>query len=122
MADPRHVLGRSAEGAVERWLAGAGWEVIARRCRPAGAGEVDLVAIDPGGVLVAVEVRARRTGRTGSAAASVDARRIRRLRESLARIAAASGRRHEGLRVDLVSAEPAEEAKRWRLVRFVGIG
>jgi putative endonuclease len=122
MPDPRHALGRSAEEAVEHWLAASGWEVIARRCRPPGGGEIDLLAIDPGGVLVGVEVRARRTRRTGSAAASVDLRRIRRLRQSLARIAAGVGRHHLGLRVDLVTAEPLGGTARWRLERMPGIG
>jgi Holliday junction resolvase-like predicted endonuclease len=122
MPDPRHILGRSAERAVEDWLLGTGWEVIGRRSRPPGGGEVDLVAIDPSGVLVGVEVRARRTRRAGSAAASVDDGRIRRLRGSIARIAAGCGRHHAGLRIDLVTAQPLAGRDRWHLVRIPGIG
>lgn len=124
MADPRHALGRAAEAAVERWLTGAGWRMLARRCRPpGGGGELDLVALDPKDVLVAIEVRARRSPRTGGAAASVDWRRVARLRRSLAAIGAASGRTHRGLRVDLVTAEPlGYDRSGWRLVRIPGIG
>jgi putative endonuclease len=124
MGDPRHALGLAAEAVTERWLTGAGWRMLARRYRPRGAGgEIDLVALDPDGILVAVEVRARRSRRTGAAAASVDPRRVARLRRSLAAIGATSGQIHRGLRVDLVTAEPVAHARhRWRLVRIPGVG
>lgn len=124
MADPRHVLGLAAEAAVERWLCAAGWTILGRRVRPtAGSGEIDLVAVDPSGMLVAVEVRARRTARTGGAAASVDARRMRRLGRALAAVGAVSGRRaHVGLRIDLVTVEPTRVPGRWRLARIPGVG
>ena len=89
---------------------------------PAG-GEVDLVARDPTGVLVAIEVRVRRSARAGAAATSVDARRLGRLRRTLAAIAAADQQRHVGLRVDLVTVEPtAGQPRRWRLRQLSGIG
>lgn len=124
MADPRHVLGRAAEAAVERWLCAAGWTVLDRRVRPAaGTGEIDLLAVDPSGVLVAVEVRARHTARAGRAAASLDARRVRRLGRALATVGAMSGqRRHAGLRTDLVTAEPTGVPGQWRLTRIPGVG
>ncbi|MCV0403452.1 MAG: YraN family protein [Chloroflexi bacterium] len=107
MADARHDLGRSAEEATAAWLARAGWRILARRHRTAVGGEVDLVAMDPSGILVAVEVRARRTARTGTGAEAIDRRRIARLSRSLTAFAAAAGVRHEGLRIDLVLLEPA---------------
>ena len=123
MADPRHALGLAAEAATERWLGGLGWRVVARRRRPPDAGELDLVAIDPEGVLVAVEVRARRTGRAGQAGETLDARRVLRLRRSLAAVASAESVAHSGLRVDLVTAEPVDaEPGRWRLRRLPGVG
>ena len=105
------------------WLTGRGWQVVGRRLRSPAGGEVDLVARDPTGVLVAVEVRARRSARAGAAATSVDARRLGRLRRTLAAVAAADGQRHAGLRVDLVTVEPvAGQPRRWRLRRMPGIG
>jgi putative endonuclease len=122
MGDPRHVLGLAAEAAVATWLTAAGWRVIARRARSMGGGEVDIVALDPGRILVAVEVRARRTARAGPAATSVDARRVARLGRTLAAVGATCGEAHRGLRVDLVTVEPAREAAgRWRLRRMAGI-
>jgi putative endonuclease len=123
MGDPRHLLGLAAENAAARWLEGCGWSVVARRCRSPDGGEVDLVALDPDGALVAVEVRARRSSRAGAAALSVDARRVMRLRRTLATIGAASGTPHRALRVDLVTVEPVDNCSdAWRLVRMPGVG
>lgn len=121
MSDPRHALGLEAEGAVADWLTRAGWAVLARRARSPAGGEVDIVALDPDRVLVAVEVRARRNGRAGSAAESVDRRRIERMRTTLAALAP-SAPPHGGLRIDLVTAEPVKDAwAAWRLRRTPGI-
>ena len=126
MADPRHTLGRTAEQVTATWLSHHGWTVLATRCRPGAGGELDLISIDPDGVLVGVEVRARRTNRTGSAAASVDRGRVARLRLALASYAVASGATHRGLRLDLVTAERGDAQpgvpRAWRLTRLPGIG
>lgn len=121
MTDPRHALGSGAETAVGDWLEACGWRVVGRRVRSAAGGEVDLVAIDPADVLVAVEVRARRSARAGRAGLSVDARRVARLRRTLVATAVASGIEHFGLRVDLVTVEP-DFAGSWRVTRLPGIG
>ncbi len=122
MGDPRHQLGLAAETAVAGWLTDAGWRVVERRARSPTGGEVDLVAIDPQRTLVAIEVRARRTHRTGGAVLSVDARRVARLGRTLAAIGASGRHAHRALRVDLVTVEPADAPGRWRLVRVPGIG
>lgn len=123
MTDPRHALGRAAEQAVAGWLTATGWTVLERGVRAGAGGEVDLIALDPAGTLVAVEVRARRTDRTGAAATTVDHRRVRRLEATLVAYATAGGTRHRGLRVDLVTVEPsAGSAHSWRLRRIPGIG
>ncbi len=121
MGDPRHQLGLAAEAAVAAWLTAAGWRVVERRARSPTGGEVDLVAIDPDRTLVAIEVRARRTRRTGAAAATVDARRVARLGRTLGAIAASGRHAHRALRVDLVTVEPSEERGRWCLARVPGI-
>jgi putative endonuclease len=120
MPDPRHALGSTAELAVARWLTEAGWTIVARRLRPVGGGEIDIVAIDPAAVLVAIEVRARSTPRAGSPVESLDLRRVARLARSLG-LAARGRSGHRGLRVDLVSVEPAGGAGRWRLRRLPGV-
>lgn len=118
MGDPRHDLGLVAEDLVARWLTDAGWSILARRWRARGRGELDLVCRDPRGFLVGVEVRGRRTARVGSAAESVDRRRIGRLRATLGAYVVATRSRWGGLRIDLVTVEPAgDPAGSWRLVR-----
>ena len=122
MGDPRHDLGLAAEEAVARWLIGAGWRIVERRARSPAGGEVDIVAIDPGRTLVAIEVRARRTRRTGEAALTVDRRRVVRLGRTLAAIATERRHGHRAMRIDLVTVEPAGGAGCWRLARIPGIG
>jgi putative endonuclease len=121
MPDPRHTFGRAAEDAVARWLSGAGWQVLARRERSKDGGEIDILALDEDAILVAVEVRARRSSRAGAAATSVDQARVARLRRTLVVSALHRSNRHRGLRVDLVTVEPAGDG-RWRLERLEGIG
>jgi len=123
MGDPRHDLGIAAEEAVAAWLETAGWRVLARRHRSRAGGEVDLIAIDRSEILVAIEVRARRTGRTGTGSETIDGRRTARIGRTLAVFAASSGVRHGGLRMDLVIVTPMPEAVAgWRLRRVPDIG
>jgi putative endonuclease len=56
MPDP--VAGRRAEDFVAAELAAEGWRLLARNLRTPCA-EVDLLAVDPAGELVVVEVKAR---------------------------------------------------------------
>jgi putative endonuclease len=123
MGDPRHDLGIVAEGAVVAWLEESGWRLLGRRVRAPGGGEVDIVALDPGGVLVAIEVRARQSARAGIGTESIDARRTARTGRTLAAFAAGARVGHRGLRIDLVSVmpEPGTEA-RWRLRRIPNVG
>ena len=121
MPDPRHDLGRRAEDAAASWLTRCGWRVLAVRYRLRGIGEADLIALDPEDVLVALEVRARRSPRTGAAVATVDSRRVSRLARTLAAYAEASRTRHRGLRIDLVAVEP-DATTGWRMIRHPAIG
>jgi putative endonuclease len=119
MSSPRHRLGAQAEAVVAAALERGGWRVLARRWR-VPEGEIDLVCLDPAGVLVAVEVRARRSGRAGGAAESVDRQHLARQRRALARFAGSAPPPHRGLRVDLVAVERG--AGGWRAVRYPGVG
>jgi putative endonuclease len=114
MPDPRHALGERAEKAAAAWLETRGWTILARRWR-CPEGELDLVADDPDGVLVGIEVKVRRTGRAGDPLASIDRRRLLRLRKALGRFGSeAAHSTGNGLRVDLVALRPVEHDQ-WRL-------
>lgn len=106
------------------WLRSEGWTVLARRWR-VPEGELDIVTLDPDGTLVGVEVRARRTARSGAAAETVDRRHVARLRRAL--VAYAGGEPGGRLtRLDLVTVvpEPAATGKEpttWRATRWPAI-
>jgi putative endonuclease len=119
MSDARHELGRRAEETVAAWLTGSGWRILGHRWR-GPRGELDLVCLDPDGVLVGVEVKLRSAGRAGSGAESVDRRRVARLRVALAAYAARGTVAYRDVRLDLVTLAPADEG-RWRVRRLPGI-
>lgn len=91
MSGPQAPRGTLAERAAAGYLQGKGWRILARNVRRR-VGEIDLVAVDPAGVLVFVEVRARRAwkGEPGArrAAASVDRRKQARLARAAAAVVA----------------------------------
>jgi len=118
MAAPQQRLGRRAEEAVATWLSSRGWRVLARRWRSA-SGEIDLIFLDPDGALVGVEVKLRRSTRTGGPEEALDARRLVRLRRTLADYATQRHSPATELRIDLVSVTPAGAA--WRVARSPGI-
>lgn len=120
MPDPRHQLGRRGEEMAAAWLASRGWTILERRWRSA-AGELDLVATDPAGVLVAVEVKLRRSPRVGEPAEAIDRRRLLRLRAALGQFRAISGGPTWGaLRVDLVAISRTPGGA-WRLAHHPAI-
>jgi putative endonuclease len=118
MTDPRHALGVRAESIVADKLGRIGWRILARRWR-VSEGELDLVALDPLGTLVGLEVRGRRSSRSGSALESVDRRHLARLRAALMRYAISEPVAHRELRIDLVAFD--RNASGWRMVRHPGI-
>jgi putative endonuclease len=118
VADPRHALGLHTEALVAERLKALGWRIVARRWKVA-EGELDLVAVDPAGTLVGVEVRGRSSRRAGSALESVDRRHLGRLRAALVRYAVSEPTAHRELRIDLVAVDRIMSG--WRVTRHAGI-
>jgi putative endonuclease len=77
MADDRKRYGQSSEQIAARFLKRNGYKIIERNYRTA-LGEIDIVARHKG-VLVFVEVKARRTGRFGHPAAAVTTAKQRKI-------------------------------------------
>ena len=120
MPDPRHALGERAEQAAAAWLESRGWTILARRWRCVD-GELDIVAHDPDGVLVGIEVKVRRTGRAGDPLESIDRHRLLRLRKAIGHFRSEACRPPgEGLRVDLVALRPGEHGQ-WQLTHHRAI-
>ena len=98
----RPETGRRGEEAAARYLAARGMRILHRnwRCR---LGELDIVAED-GGTLVFVEVRTRRAaGRYGTAAESVDARKLRRIAAAAQVYLASAGKPSAAVRFDVAA-------------------
>ncbi|HUX74507.1 MAG TPA: YraN family protein [Steroidobacteraceae bacterium] len=105
----RGLRGRTAERLAEGYLAAQGLEVIARnfRCR---LGELDLVCLDAG-ELVVVEVRQRSRGDFGGALASVTAAKRRRIVRAAALFLMRSAAAHNApVRFDVVGIQGRPEA------------
>lgn len=75
---PRQVNGDRAEAVAADYLVARGWTILARNVR-VGRSEVDLVAREPAGMLVIVEVRSHTVARLGAPEELVDATKVARL-------------------------------------------
>ena len=95
----RRATGAAGEDLAAHYLERQGWVILARnwRCR---AGEIDLVARDPGGAVVVCEVKARRGRGYGTPLEAITFAKARRLRELAAAWAREQGGGVPGLRVD----------------------
>jgi putative endonuclease len=83
-ATAAQVLGARAEQLALEYLQGRGLTIVERNYRRR-LGEIDLVALDHG-VLVIAEVRTRSSAAFGGAAASVDGRKQRRIIRAAAQL------------------------------------
>ncbi len=77
--DRRQEIGRVGEDHAESFLRSRGATVLSRNWR-CGAGELDLVVLDPAGRLRFVEVRTKRGSAFGTPAESVVGDKLRRVR------------------------------------------
>jgi putative endonuclease len=84
MTTPAQALGARAEQLALEYLEGHGLKILERNFRRR-LGEIDLVALD-NGVLVIAEVRTRSSDAFGGAAASVDGRKQRRIIRAAAQL------------------------------------
>lgn len=118
-------MGRYGERVAERALLQQGWQVLARNWRSperAAPGELDIVAVDPAGVVVVVEVKTRRSHACGSPLEGVTPDKLRRLRRLAGlwcredRPTAATGLRIDVIGVDVMPAGAA------RLTHVRGVG
>jgi len=110
----RRALGRFGEDLALQQLEREGFRIVARNLRTR-RGEIDLVALE-GRTLCFIEVRLRSSFDYGSSAASVDARKRRRVievtRELLARETFPP---HAALRFDVVAIDRVESPERVRV-------
>jgi putative endonuclease len=105
--DDRQALGKSGEDYACRELERRGYAILARRQRTR-FGEIDIIAMDAG-VLVFIEVKARRTTAFGTPAESVTWRKQHRLQRLAAAYLAANRLAAQPCRFDVVTVRwPAD--------------
>ena len=80
MSAARQALGELGERVAERWLRERGWQVVARRFRN-GHRDIDLI-VERDGLVVFVEVKARRGARNGDPVEAVNWKKQRELGRS----------------------------------------
>jgi putative endonuclease len=107
----RSIVGREAEDLAARSLASSGWVILSRNLR-LGRLEVDLLAHDPRGSLVAIEVRRRASLGAATPAELLGSRKLGALRRQRAHLP-------EGCRIDLLLVLGSPGRERLRLVRGV---
>ena len=100
--NPRQKLGAFGERVAAHRLEAAGLEIVARNARTP-SGEIDLVARD-GEDVAFVEVRARRA-EPGTAAESLDTRKLQRMWRCAMEYCEEQGLDPERVRIDLVSLD-----------------
>ena len=99
----RQTLGKLGEDLACRELGRRGYAILATRYR-SRFGEIDIVAEDAG-VVVFVEVKARRTARFGSAAESIPLWKRRRIGAMALDYLAWTGRLNQRCRFDVVAID-----------------
>ena len=110
-SNQRAIVGREAEALAARSLTAGGWLILSRNLR-LGRLEVDLLARDPRGSLVAIEVRRRATVGAAAPAELLGFRKMGALRRQRAHLP-------EGCRIDLLLVLGSPGRERLRLVRGI---
>ncbi|MDJ0866425.1 MAG: YraN family protein [Myxococcota bacterium] len=110
-------LGLAAEERAAEYLRERGYRIVARNARADGV-EIDIVAARQG-LIVFVEVKARRSRRAGAPEEAVDFRKQRRLLRGAAAWLAAHRPRAPRVRFDVVACEPASGGD-WRVRHWEG--
>jgi putative endonuclease len=120
-----NVVSRAQIGALGEQLAvdhltSLGWRVLARnwRCR---YGELDVIAAEPGGVVVFVEVKTRSSDQFGGVAQAVTPDKVRRLRRLAGLWLAGQGGSWSQVRIDVVGVRIGQR-RTPELTHLQGVG
>ncbi|NBS67987.1 YraN family protein [bacterium] len=82
MPSTKQLQGTWAEEYVVQYLQRLGWEILARQFRTR-MGEIDVIARDPEGTWIFVEVKARRSHKYGLPEEAVTAHKIKKITRAL---------------------------------------
>lgn len=110
--------GELGERVAEAFLAIKGFEVVGKNVRFCRR-EIDILAFD-GDVLVAVEVKLRRSRRFGMAAEAIDRRKVKRIQTALGGIIRDNGLNVHS-RMDVVTIDLDNAQSRMTVEHIVGV-
>jgi putative endonuclease len=115
MSEQRRALGAAGEDAAVRYLQAQGYRILERnfRCR---FGEIDLIARDEG-MLVFIEVKARRSHTFGPPALAVTAEKQRHLIKAAQMFLSRTGKQHDLCRFDVITLEMGSSEPRIELIK-----
>ncbi|EGD55666.1 YraN family protein [Gordonia neofelifaecis] len=101
--DRRRLIGRIGEDLAAEYVAGLGWQILARNWRTRN-GELDLIGAD-GDTLVVVEVKTRASRTFADPLGAVTPQKLRRMRLLARQWLAQQERFWESIRFDVVSVQ-----------------
>lgn len=104
MPSIKQQYGLWAEEYVAQYVMRLGWEILARQFRTR-MGEIDLIAKDPEGTWIFIEVKARRSHRYGLPEESVTPRKLRRIIRTLHAYIAGLHVAHVRYRIDVIALD-----------------
>ncbi|MPZ99332.1 MAG: YraN family protein [Dehalococcoidia bacterium] len=104
MTDRTRRLGEAGERLAADYLQNQGYRIVERNVRRR-EGEIDLIAVQDNGTLVFVEVKLRRSSRTGGAIQSISPAKEARLRTLAEAYIAEHPDLPEDLRIDVVAID-----------------
>lgn len=105
-ADSTVGVGRHGEALAGEYLANKGWTIVERNwhCRFA---ELDIIALDPAGEMVFVEVKYRKDTAHGTGVEAVTQTKLRRMRLAAGKWLAEQQRGVDVVRFDIIDVGPA---------------
>ena len=101
-------LGKWGENYAADYLRAQGWMIRERNWHCRG-GELDLIVLDPDGVLVAVEVKTRSQSFAGYAAEAITAEKLQRVRRTLATYLSTHTQWYATIRIDVIAIDCSKD-------------
>jgi len=117
MTDRRQRLGRWGEALAGQYLAGLGYTIVDQNVR-SKYGEIDIIACQPDGTLVFVEVKTRRSTLFGPPEVSVNAVKKSHLRASIQSYLVDHPEFTGGYRLDVIAIQAGGDDQPPEIVHF----
>ncbi len=104
MPSTKQMQGTWAEEYAAQYLERLGWKIVARQFRTR-LGEIDIIAKDPKGIWVFIEVKARRSHTYGTPEQAVTPYKIRKITRTLYAYLRTLGTKNIRYRIDVIALD-----------------